>query len=421
MKDQDIIIKDSQIVSLVSGKGGSGKTSITIALAYILKEVGLDVLIVDFDFSTNGASYFFKYSIKSKKKVNGLEGILKHKSNTNEKNESYSSLIEENTFVVENGFSFIPSRINFDTDLNVAENISSYSNKLEAIAKEICKNASSKYDIVLFDNQAGANNTSKISSRVSQKVVIVSELDPISNDAVDSLLIQIGDSFPSYRRHLINKLHIDESKEYKDIDVLFQSFNRLPPLPFDLKIRAAFSSRKIPLSNSTISTFSVALLNTIKSLFPEFEENIYSYENKIRSKYDQFKEKMDELIDRRNKLIEELETKKSSKNSIFGNYLQIIGFIGSITAITISFSTTLFDKFLTNELFSSKEFTIYLMSAISISFIATLIANQYFRSKREVRSTKDIMTEIEKINAEIDNYKSFLMTRSGSYILDYIK
>ena len=61
------------------------------------------------------------------------------------------------------------------------------------------------------------------------------------------------------------------------------------------------------------------------------------------------------------------------------------------------------------------------MSIVALSFISTLVINQYYRSRKDERTTKDIMTELESINTEIDNYKSFLMTKSGSYILDYIK
>src|SRR5262249_36743006 len=49
-----------KILVLVSGKGGSGKTTVAIAIAKLLADMGHGCLLIDFDLSTNGGSYFFK-------------------------------------------------------------------------------------------------------------------------------------------------------------------------------------------------------------------------------------------------------------------------------------------------------------------------------------------------------------------------
>ena len=51
--------KQLTILSFLSGKGGSGKTTAALAISKILADVGFRILLVDFDFATSGASYFF--------------------------------------------------------------------------------------------------------------------------------------------------------------------------------------------------------------------------------------------------------------------------------------------------------------------------------------------------------------------------
>mgnify|MGYP002589414427 FL=1 len=50
----------SKILALLSGKGGSGKTTLALSIASMLSECRLKVLLVDCDLSTNGATYFYE-------------------------------------------------------------------------------------------------------------------------------------------------------------------------------------------------------------------------------------------------------------------------------------------------------------------------------------------------------------------------
>ena len=50
----------STSIALMSGKGGSGKTSLALTIASILSECDIKVLMIDCDMATNGATYFFE-------------------------------------------------------------------------------------------------------------------------------------------------------------------------------------------------------------------------------------------------------------------------------------------------------------------------------------------------------------------------
>lgn len=54
-------------IALLSGKGGSGKTTLALSMATMLSECGVKVLLIDCDLSTNGATYFYEEKLAAKK------------------------------------------------------------------------------------------------------------------------------------------------------------------------------------------------------------------------------------------------------------------------------------------------------------------------------------------------------------------
>ena len=50
----------SIILSLLSGKGGSGKTTMALSMSVLLSECGVKTLLIDCDLTTNGATYFYE-------------------------------------------------------------------------------------------------------------------------------------------------------------------------------------------------------------------------------------------------------------------------------------------------------------------------------------------------------------------------
>ena len=54
-----MVAMDSQVISVLSGKGGAGKTVLSLSMARVLAEAGLRCLVVDCDIATYGATYFF--------------------------------------------------------------------------------------------------------------------------------------------------------------------------------------------------------------------------------------------------------------------------------------------------------------------------------------------------------------------------
>lgn len=53
-----------EIISVISAKGGAGKTSIAVSLAHASACYGLKTLVVDCDLHTNGATVFYNLYLK---------------------------------------------------------------------------------------------------------------------------------------------------------------------------------------------------------------------------------------------------------------------------------------------------------------------------------------------------------------------
>ena len=410
--------KKAQVVSFLSGKGGAGKTCVSIGVAYLLNDAGFRVLLIDFDFATNGASYFYRHRYRGAKKLIGIYEIyvyLKDQGLHPKEASSYA----HTSLVIREGLNFIPSRVNFSKKLPLRESIEVKEEDLKSFLLSLIRRWEEDFDFIIIDTQAGSNRTSKVSASLSNKVIIVSELDPISSDAVDTLLIQIGEVFPDYRRHLINKLDIRESEHYKDLSVLFQSMNRLPPLPFDFEVRSAFASRQIPVDVNRPTTFLIALFNTVKAFVPEYRNQIDKYGEKILSKFNQYQDRVNSLLDRKKELeveIEVLRRKREKRKLRVTTLLSIlVAYLGAglaalgIIGVRILATPGIF-----------LVITGAVISMVSI-FYLFMVRLQYREKTEDIVREKNINTALSEIIKEIDRYKSLMLTRTKEFLLHFEK
>ena len=416
--------KKAQVISFLSGKGGAGKTSVAIGISYLLNDAGFKVLLIDFDFATNGASYFYKYLYPSYTKVIGIYELI------NKQDIDLNKIlpdIHNISLKVKEGLYFVPSRVNFSKKLPLRDSIIVKESDLKSFLFSLIRLCRGEYDFIIIDNQAGSNLTSKVAASVSDKVIIVSELDPISSDAVDTLLIQIGEVFPEYRRHLINKLDIRESKDYKNLNVLFQSMNRLPPLPFDFEVRSAFASRQIPININRPTTFLIALFNTVKSFLPEYKDQLDEYGKKILDKFSQYQDKINSLLDRKKELEKEIEVLRKKREKRKLKIITVLSTLGMYLGIALAIIGIVWNEFL-NELLN--EFLTWpklFLSAIGTFIAAISIFYLFIRVEQFKERTEDIIrkekidTELSEINKEIEQYKSLMLTRTKEFLLYFEK
>jgi hypothetical protein len=225
--------------------------------------------------------------------------------------------------------------------------------------------------------------------------------------------------FPEYRRHLINKLDVRESEDYRNLSVLFQSMNRLPPLPFDFEVRSAFASRRIPIDANKPTTFLIALFNTVKSFIPEYRNQIDKYGEKILSKFNQYQDRVNSLLDRKKELEEEIEVirKKIEKRKLrVTMLLTTLGIYLGVGLITTGI--------LGIKLLPTPEFLLTIIGVlITVSSAIYLFMSrlQYRERTEDVVRKEKIDAELSEISKEIDQYKSLMLTRTKEFLLCFEK
>jgi len=168
---------DFQVISVTSGKGGVGKTSFTVNLAYQLQKLGKSVLILDADLALANVDII----LGERPKYNLLH-LLEGEKNINE-------IIWESKY----GLKFIPAASGFEELANLPkEKQLQIINSLQDIYY--------KFDFMLIDTSAGISENVINFCLSSDKTIIITTSDPTA----------LADSYAIARIILNNK---DESSE----------------------------------------------------------------------------------------------------------------------------------------------------------------------------------------------------------------
>ncbi len=164
MKDQAEILRDMakklkpfdfQVISITSGKGGVGKTSFTVNLAYHLQKLGKTVLILDADLALANVDII----LGERPKYNLLH-LLSGEKNINE-------IIWESKY----GIKFIPASSGFEELANLPkEKQIQILNSLQEIYY--------KFDIMLIDTSAGISESVINFCLASDKTIVITTSDP---------------------------------------------------------------------------------------------------------------------------------------------------------------------------------------------------------------------------------------------------
>lgn len=247
----------AEILALISGKGGSGKTTLALSLTKLLLECNLKVLLVDCDLATNGATYFFESKYNTT--IQTTREILLCKKDM--------ALLE-----VQKDFHFIPTNTHFpyNDPKNDSYNYSFLSEYLSSL--------SSKYDIIICDCQAGFSSILEKILTISNVNLIIMEPDAISSSSVRVLYAQVSNLLESSKTYQIfNKITPEENKIY---DKVFAGtiFTSLPSIIFNWEVRKAFAYSQVPEMITTNTEFGKNVYEVAKILFPQLTDQLQIYE-----------------------------------------------------------------------------------------------------------------------------------------------
>lgn len=409
-----MIENELHIVTFLSGKGGSGKTTVAISMAKLLADIGQLCLLIDFDLSTNGASYFFQPHFSNTQ--TGIWELLQQTS------KELPLSLKPDLMPLDDGLLFMPSRGNLrskgiayeDLSARSDENLKDILNSLiDRASKEGCK-------YVFIDCQAGYSISSGVAASISDLAVIVTEADAISSDAADNLLIQLGEKMPSERRHLVNKIDVRDADTYRKLKDVFSTMNRLPPLPFDFNVRNAFGARNIPVNIKEPSPLLFALFETMRAMLPELHKDFEKYRtDHIEGLFEVYSQRFEKLITKREALQEkktklEIELKKTK--SAFRNQILYAVTASSLMSVIAGTYSFLFGR--------AEYFTILVLMSILVTMTFSAMT-VLIRQKKDTETLNKNEGEIsiislqsKEIDAQLDNFRSLLWSQSKEYLID---
>jgi len=272
----------TQVLSLVSGKGGSGKTALAISAGYMLSILGYKTLLVDLDFNTHGLSYFFE-GLAKKHGVVGLLDLIPEPDTPDYLPVVLSKEEVEQRRQIENRVVAADFKLGYSEKLDVALSkvnfMSPSLGKLEggvrlivALCKELLEANKGLYHYIILDSQAGPCSSTLAAIDMSDKYVIVAEPDSLSIAAVRNLEYETEGKARSAKNFVLNKVFPQEIENVEAMSNYLRLFDHLTPIPFDFEVRKAFTLKQIPFEQEVPTLFSVSVIRFLQEVFPELSK-----------------------------------------------------------------------------------------------------------------------------------------------------
>ncbi|MCP3927355.1 MAG: ParA family protein [Desulfobacterales bacterium] len=256
-------------ISIISGKGGTGKSSISVSISSLLAHCGFKTLIIDLDLFTHGLTF---YSLGSSlDKISGsLSDIFME-----EKNEDIIvPVIIPSEFTSGNLF-ILPSISNVKQSVaksafdNKYINLTDFRRTVDTILKNISPD---EFEYVFIDTRGGTDYTSIGSALSSDYFIVVTEADKPSWKMGDFLINSIVEAEKNEKIHskrmgfIINKNVLPS----EDIEQYLRKKWGMPhvgTIPFDKSAIKYFQENRITIEEDPGCFFSKEIHNIVRDVF----------------------------------------------------------------------------------------------------------------------------------------------------------
>lgn len=405
--------REAEVIALISGKGGVGKTAIAGSMASLIGQLGHKVLLVDADIATHGMSYFFVDQVQKAAKSGAIIPL------------DAGGPLEFCLVHIEDNFDFVPSKVEFQRGerlLRTAEEITQNQETASLYLRQVIDKAQALYDFIIVDCQAGVvASTYTIISR-ADRLVSVLEADPVGVWASRSLDRAFGDVFPEFTFYLVNKLFSEEVSQYDSLTDYLRIFAHLPPLPFDFEVRRAFARRVLPTDIQKPSAFTFGLIRTVRDLLPALEVSLDDLERdllgKIFGPVQKRVEELDSGILYLSAEISQFKRKGSRRRRLYVVLPAML--ISTIFAILVA------EKLFYSELGGMRTSTLLLIAMFASVFaVFSLFAEEFVDLFRKVlwpseapeKTRESLDLELERLREERKALVTYMATMSKDLIL----
>lgn len=236
------------IISIVSGKGGCGKSLLTTILGRALSREGKKVLIIDMDIFVRGLTillYDFKKKQSNTKRLTVSEIFGIYSENSEDKKPIYyksGDLAFERFFECD----VLPAVSNIGDPLDYNDRDLSNQDFCDKQIRTLLNTISDEYDYILMDNRAGMDSLVLSSCLNSNFVLTIAEDDDVGKQTNLNLV-----NFLKFNKKIKNIYSIiNKARKIKDYDTLKQRFNTKSDfnivgiIPFDMEILEDFGSER---------------------------------------------------------------------------------------------------------------------------------------------------------------------------------
>lgn len=391
--NQKGMMKMAKKITIISGKGGSGKTSFSLALAKVLSKSGIRVLIIDCDMSTHGATFFMKPVIeqyrKTVDKVVSVDDIImmakmpSHgfytQEDVNNKVFDFSKLVP-----IERNFYFIPSDISISSKHRT--NMATYFETFKSCVKEELDN---EFDVIIFDCQAGYSDFTRHLTKMSNIATLVTLPDPVSAAANKALFFQLGKELEFVQSYQVfNQLTEEEVVSYEKITTS-AFFTNLSPMLYSFEVRRAFMHLQIP-SYETCDDydFNKKILKSLYTLFPEYSSQLNIYKKEL---YRLIRRDCESRI----QIIKQEERKKRQST-----ILSMFEILMIVTGLFLSLAFIAFSDMFSNAFFFDNKFSLIYIVVLFVVFIAALsfvLLQKYFNTSFRSEKLDKLEEELNEV------------------------
>ncbi len=377
-------MNNQKVLSLISSKGGSGKTILTATIGAILAQIGKKVLLVDADAATNGLSLFY------------LDDILFHFKNNKKATGIFSTnyYVDSKSFVnVNKNLDLLPATFEFKNTIDVPPK--EFSIRIENLIEYLYIRGD--YDYILIDNQAGTEYYTEyvIKRTISDEVLIVSEYDPISAAGIERMKGFFNDDLTYDRTWIIlNKV----LPEFKNADTTFLEISKyLPPIIWNSHVVRSYARKDVPLDFNYGNDYTLSLIKLIRALFGKSIK--LDLEIWLKDKESMVKKPIyDQYTKLKAQLIKYEKEGRGIRIDIMSLFIFGVGLIIIITFAFTSFSLLNFENIALSRLvmiiIALSSFIITLITRLIQTIKKNIVHNEY---EIEISALRKKIEEIEII------------------------
>lgn len=365
-------------LALISGKGGSGKTTIGLSIASLLSQCEIRIMLIDCDLNTNGATYFFEDMLNEYQHVTTFTELI-------ENGFSDSKQIMQ----INDNFSFIPSikRITKENSASYKYNSNDqiYIDQLQMY----CQN---NYDVVIYDCQSGYTDVLSLILPKTDVNLVVMEADKISTAALRSLYIKINSLIGHSKVfQIFNKVTVDDKDYYSKL-IFGTMFINVGAILFDGSIRRAFAVSKLPEVEGEGAIFGTQVCELCLAIINDslIRQRIEMYLLKLRmyNKEQEINLTIKSIEDNNNQI------DISDRNKKIMKMMTTSSFMVSVIALVASFCTVFFSM---REVRVWESSATVILSMLIMTFFAVFVTFFLQETKKEKRERK-IKYSTEEVN-----------------------